>query len=1234
MAHMWSTTSTITVIGVLLISHVTGLGDVILHGDVYAQYIGALYTDITCTTVEPETVQNLQAIKWTLDSLNKRNFISSVRIGLRVTALCNSVEDARQQAMRLIVELGASNTSDIIGIIGSEYSSEAEAISRLMSPLPERFRLLQVSLSATAAKLRDRSIYRNFFRTIPPDDLQAKVMKQFLVSMNWTFLAIIHDDNAYGSGGARALLETAKGLDICFPEVIPVGADYNVTVVENLLRERVYRIGRSPLPPVTGIIVFGTFYLTSAVLKAADNISRQGGDAANIRPVFLLSEAAGYLEGDTDPITKGAFVLSPPRRNMSEFETEWKLSLTDNSILRTEAGNNLYFKKMYEQIRNCQFSETNTSSSVYCRAMTDAEFRDQIPNTVYNQYGIQAAMVVAKAVDLVSGKVCPRAASCPQLTNTSLAPRAEFISVLENRHIDFDADFGSFRLDAFKNQNLGIVFNGSADPVFIPAGQSPEYEVYSHQDCPGSSSPCLRKVADYRLGQLKTSGYNPIKCYDLAGTETDCSVHRPQVPNGFRSDTCVGRQELDPVLFEMGDIYIVGIVPVHNVGSSPLECGDIKKGSIDVVEAIRFAVSERQTLFSGKVGVIIVDSCNDPQIIQEKILSIQRLGVYHDGVYEQVKGKILGYIGGWSSDESKAVALITGRLSKVQISYASTAIVLSRRNELPYFLRIPSPDNDQARTMLEIVKTLHPNRTQIQVLYSQSTYGEGGLSLIKDVIENLQYDVCIVNQIPFSAEISPQRVVDSLRANSDAKFVLVFLGSSDVNIIINTLNTLDSNEFLFITSEGWGLRQALIGSIAIASRLWVTDSFENHIAALVPEGSSINPWVRPYMESQFDCYYQWSFDKSSNRTCTGSERLTSSVYDIDSWAPFAERAVQMLMDAGSQFLLSTCGNSGSICPAFANSTDQFLAVLKNERAKKEAQDAKLYPVFDDNGDGTIGYRIYVFDSTGDPVKIGSSGEETSFNLQVDAFNVHRPRDSYISSCGESQACGKCFPAPSSTDSTGSSAVSGGIIAVIVVLVVLCCGLTAAHLFICNRYGCFLRFQNGNPLYDTYLTPEYVSQGRMMTSDGSDWSAQPERELPKRPCDSGYNNVINYETRSVDDGSCASNQTVASRKITGQADGSGGVMNPIFDDGSAGMLKSPSSDTKTSVFHGGVEISDAGTITETPQSHRFINPKQQQEQAPQQQQQQQQHQMLKPNEQHSVMFQDGGHYISMQNKMEF
>ncbi|WAR04214.1 GRM2-like protein [Mya arenaria] len=1117
MAHMWSTTSTITVIGVLLISHVTGLGDVILHGDVYAQYIGALYTDITCTTVEPETVQNLQAIKWTLDSL-------------RVTALCNSVEDARQQAMRLIVELGASNTSDIIGIIGSEYSSEAEAISRLMSPLPERFRLLQVSLSATAAKLRDRSIYRNFFRTIPPDDLQAKVMKQFLVSMNWTFLAIIHDDNAYGSGGARALLETAKGLDICFPEVIPVGADYNVTVVENLLRERVYRIGRSPLPPVTGIIVFGTFYLTSAVLKAADNISRQGGDAANIRPVFLLSEAAGYLEGDTDPITKGAFVLSPPRRNMSEFETEWKLSLTDNSILRTEAGNNLYFKKMYEQIRNCQFSETNTSSSVYCRAMTDAEFRDQIPNTVYNQYGIQAAMVVAKAVDLVSGKVCPRAASCPQLTNTSLAPRAEFISVLENRHIDFDADFGSFRLDAFKNQNLGIVFNGSADPVFIPAGQSPEYEVYSHQDCPGSSSPCLRKVADYRLGQLKTSGYNPIKCYDLAGTETDCSVHRPQVPNGFRSDTCVGRQELDPVLFEMGDIYIVGIVPVHNVGSSPLECGDIKKGSIDVVEAIRFAVSERQTLFSGKVGVIIVDSCNDPQIIQEKILSIQRLGVYHDGVYEQVKGKILGYIGGWSSDESKAVALITGRLSKVQISYASTAIVLSRRNELPYFLRIPSPDNDQARTMLEIVKTLHPNRTQIQVLYSQSTYGEGGLSLIKDVIENLQYDVCIVNQIPFSAEISPQRVVDSLRANSDAKFVLVFLGSSDVNIIINTLNTLDSNEFLFITSEGWGLRQALIGSIAIASRLWVTDSFENHIAALVPEGSSINPWVRPYMESQFDCYYQWSFDKSSNRTCT-------SVYDIDSWAPFAERAVQMLMDAGSQFLLSTCGNSGSICPAFANSTDQFLAVLKNERAKKEAQDAKLYP-------------------------IGSSGEETSFNLQVDAFNVHRPRDSYISSCGESQACGKCFPAP------------------------------------------------------------------------SDWSAQPERELPKRPCDSGYNNVINYETRSVDDGSCASNQTVASRKITGQADGSGGVMNPIFDDGSAGMLKSPSSDTKTSVFHGGVEISDAGTITETPQSHRFINPKQQQEQAPQQQQQQQQHQMLKPNEQHSVMFQDGGHYISMQNKMEF
>ncbi|KAH3700549.1 hypothetical protein DPMN_075528 [Dreissena polymorpha] len=61
-------------------------------------------------------------------------------------------------------------------VIGSDFSSESEAISRMLSPLPYQYRLLHVSWGATSASLRNRELYGNFFRTIPADDIQVKVV--------------------------------------------------------------------------------------------------------------------------------------------------------------------------------------------------------------------------------------------------------------------------------------------------------------------------------------------------------------------------------------------------------------------------------------------------------------------------------------------------------------------------------------------------------------------------------------------------------------------------------------------------------------------------------------------------------------------------------------------------------------------------------------------------------------------------------------------------------------------------------------------------------------------------------------------------------------------------------------------------------------------------------------------------------------------------------------------------
>ena len=72
---------------VVMTTEVRGLGEVVLKGDVYIELINSIYTESSCTTVDPETVQNIQAIKWTVDQLNHQNFITGVNIG-EISLIC------------------------------------------------------------------------------------------------------------------------------------------------------------------------------------------------------------------------------------------------------------------------------------------------------------------------------------------------------------------------------------------------------------------------------------------------------------------------------------------------------------------------------------------------------------------------------------------------------------------------------------------------------------------------------------------------------------------------------------------------------------------------------------------------------------------------------------------------------------------------------------------------------------------------------------------------------------------------------------------------------------------------------------------------------------------------------------------------------------------------------------------------------------------------------------------
>ncbi|WAR04257.1 GRM7-like protein [Mya arenaria] len=929
---------------------VQGLGHVILSGDVYIEYVGAVYEDSSCTHVSPETVQNIQAIKWILTRLNNENFINGTKLGLRINPTCGSVENAKSIAHQLAVEMASSSTTDIVGLIGSDYSSESAVISRLISSLPDQYRLLQVAYSSTSASLRNQDIYTNFIRPVPADDIQVKVLREFLLSMNWTMMAMIYDDDTYGNGGFEALSADAHGLDVCFPVSIPVPTDRrNVTELEEIIRRQIYRVNVTSLPTISGILIFGSYNLVEAVMQAVENIHSDPAMAGYQRPAFLLSEAGGYIEGQFTNVSKGAFILSPPKRNISSFSDDyWRPMLNSSTKLKEEANVNKYFQQMIEQLGNCQLS--NSTAADYCALLEDETIKQDIRNSIFTQYAIQAAMLAAYATKTVRSKACGNINGvCQAFLNTSATPRAKMIDAIQNVDIKFDEDFKTVRIPEFRNpEHLIIRFNGS--------------------------------------NSLTKNLFPDIRDYDVGGQEHSWpDIRKPQCPDGATSATCIAREENEFMIYEPGDMYIVGIAPVHDVGNTPLKCGNIKPGGVDMVEGIRFALKdlkEKHFAPEAKLGLIIIDSCDDPQILQEKVLTLHRFGVYVSGRYEPVHDKILGYVGGWTSDVSTAIAQITSRLHYVQVSYASTAASLSRRQQYPYFLRVPSSDAEQVRVMLNIVRDL--GGKMIQIMYSETLYGEDGRNLLKALAGQDDVNICVANEIPVSSSTTGDDVIRLLRKTPEARMVVLFVASSHISNFIEALNNdLDSNnEFLFIGSEEWGLRQnmklypKLAGTLAITSRLWAQDSFLNHLKSLGPSSVSEDPWIRSYLESVFNCYYQWSYNKKSRNKCTGLEQLEEgAIFHVDSWAPFAIRATDVLMAGVAERLKAVCGGTQNLCADYrdgANAANKLAAAIRHQERKSDSQDQASTPVFNENGDGTIGYRIYVYDRKGGRPKFNNT----------------------------------------------------------------------------------------------------------------------------------------------------------------------------------------------------------------------------------------------------------------------
>ncbi len=166
----------------------------------------------------------VNAAKIVVDKINAKGGINGKKIELLVEDTVCKPEVATNTATKLV-------SDGVQVVLGGICSGSTKAAL----PIFKNAGVLVMSPSTTNPALTQSGDYPNFFRTIAPDDAQAKLDVEFALNrLNYTKLAVVHDKGDYGKGFAEFaklfLEKSGKAEVVLFEGVTPGAVDYSAIV--------------------------------------------------------------------------------------------------------------------------------------------------------------------------------------------------------------------------------------------------------------------------------------------------------------------------------------------------------------------------------------------------------------------------------------------------------------------------------------------------------------------------------------------------------------------------------------------------------------------------------------------------------------------------------------------------------------------------------------------------------------------------------------------------------------------------------------------------------------------------------------------------------------------------------------------------------------------------------------------------------------------------------------------
>ncbi|XP_017350582.2 G-protein coupled receptor family C group 6 member A [Ictalurus punctatus] len=464
-------------------------------------------------------------------------------------------------------------------------------------------------------------------------------------------------------------------------------------------------------------------------------------------------------------------------------------------------------------------------------------------------------------------------------------------------------------------------------------------------------------------------------------------------------------------VFAPGNIIIGGLFPIHTVVEQPGNFSDLQTActilspaglahSLAMIQAVETAnLSPALTHLGITLGYHIHDTCSDVTTALRATKDFTGDCTSGTDTSQYVR-PVNAVIGAYHSETSIAVARELNLQLIPQISYASTADILSDKSRFPGFLRTVPSDVHQTSAMVQLLS--ERKWTWVGFLTTDGDYGRAALDSFVSQATKAGICVAFTEILPDSLsnkhklEATITHTVHTIHTNPKVRVIVSFAKPEHMKSVFSLLMELSADQRLWIASDNWSMAGDVLSPEQLERVGWVLGfSFKNKNITNFEEfvkRLELNSEVQ--RNNSFLKEFYSSFATSVNASETVNAVVSTSADKLIASAQVGVVfSVQMAVNAIAQAVALICKND---CMASGPVIHQEL--LSALRTRSFELDGVFYE-FNEDGDINLGYDVSLWNTDGGNVE--TLNVVSHYQLSDSSLNTTTLTLSLVSKCSNS-----------------------------------------------------------------------------------------------------------------------------------------------------------------------------------------------------------------------------------------